>query len=68
LVAPIALFGLFSKKKRDIFGVEYMSESGMPDSTLISVKKKYGMSVKTLLQTVSGKNVEYEETTDKKKD
>lgn len=67
LLTPLALFGLFSKKQRDTFGIEYKTEKDTPDATMIAVKKKYGMSLKSMLQSISGVVVEYDEKAAKKK-
>lgn len=66
LVAPLALFTLFSKKKIENFGIEYKNENGNPDGLLIQTKKKESYGMKTLLQSVSSKEIEYEEKSDKK--
>ncbi len=58
LLTPLALFTLFSKKKRDHIGVEYLDASGKPKGTLFEVKKKYGMALKTELKALSGKEIE----------
>lgn len=65
LLAPVAIFGLFSKKKLDNFGVEYINDQKKPESTLIQIKKKYGEAVKSMLQSISGQEVVYQENTKK---
>lgn len=67
IFAPVALFGLFSKKKLDNFGVEYLNDKKKPESTLIQIKKKYGEAVKSMLQSISGQEVVYQENKSKKK-
>lgn len=66
LVAPLALFTLFSKKKIENFGIEYFNENDKPDSILIQTGKKESYGMKTLLQSVSAKEVEYPEKEDTK--
>lgn len=66
LVAPVLLFLLFAKKKRDQFGIEYKTADGEKKSTLIQVKKKYGMGVKTGLQSIANMVVQYEAPEEKK--
>ena len=61
LLGPLFLFVLFSKKKRDQIGVEYMDENKKSKATLIEIKKKYGMALKTELQALSGKEIQEEE-------
>ena len=61
------LFVLFSKKKRDTFGVEYTNGEGKTDVALIQVKKKYGMMVASSLKAISGKDIEYETAAKEKK-
>lgn len=56
LLTPLALFALFSKKKRDQFGIEYKTTKGNK-AALIQVKKLYGMGLATDLQAVSGKKI-----------
>ncbi len=65
LVAPLALFTLFSKKKIENFGVEYLNENDKPDAILIQTGKKESYGMKTLLQSVSDKEVEYPEVEEK---
>ena len=57
---------LFSKKKRDNFGIEYLNSSNKKNSVTVQVKKKYGLSLKTELQAISGRSVEMEEKPTKK--
>ena len=58
---------LFSKKKRDTFGVEFTTSDGKPGSVYISTKKKYGHALKTMLQSVSGLEVIEEDPKDLKR-
>lgn len=51
---------LFSKKKRDQIGIEYVDSEGHPKATLIQMKKKYGMAFKTELKAISGKPIQEE--------
>lgn len=67
LLGPLFLFVLFSKKKRDNIGVEYMTEAGMKDAVLIQVKKKYGFALAQQLKTISGKEIQMESTGEKTK-
>lgn len=60
LLGPLFLFMLFSKKKRDNFGVEYLTEAGTKDAVLIQVKKKYGFALAQQLKTISGKEIQME--------
>tara|TARA_Y100000031_G_scaffold133897_1_gene156053 strand:+ start:116 stop:574 length:459 start_codon:yes stop_codon:yes gene_type:complete len=60
LFGPLMLFSLFSKKKRDNFGVEYTNTEGKKEAILIQSKKKYGIALKTELQAISGRDVEME--------
>ncbi|MBX7149416.1 hypothetical protein K1X76_10080 [bacterium] len=62
LIAPVALFMLFSKKKIDNYGVEYIDKDKKPASFLIQCKKKYSMTLQSLLQSISGKQVIFQET------
>ncbi len=61
LVAPLALFTLFSKKKIENFGIEYLNDKNKSDAILIQTGKKESYGMKTLLQSVSDKEVEYPE-------
>ncbi len=65
ILAPIFLFTLFSKKKRDHIGIEYVQDpkdkNATTKATLIEIKKKYGMAMKTELKAVSGKEIIEEE-------
>lgn len=61
LLAPLALFGLFSKKKMDQFGVDYIDQNKTKNSIFIQTKKKFGLSLKTTLESVSGMEVDYGE-------
>lgn len=58
---------LFSKKKRDTFGIEYKNSFGQNESILIQVHKKYGLGMKSLLESSSGKKVVMDLVTSKKK-
>lgn len=66
LVSPYALFTLFSKKKRDTFGIEYQDAQNQANMAFIHVKKKYGHALKTALQTSSGQEVVLEASVAKK--
>jgi len=70
IVAPVLLFMLFSKKKRDQIGVEYVvdlkDKSGPARATMFQIKKKYGLALKTELKALSGKEIEEQETNNKK--
>lgn len=59
LLGPLFLFTLFSKKKRDQFGVEYVTTDNKKSAILIQTKKKYGLGIKTGLESISGKEVDY---------
>lgn len=59
LLGPLFLFVLFSKKKRDTFGIEYKKDDGKTDVALVQTKKKYGMLLAASLKAVSGKDIEY---------
>ncbi len=61
LFGPLALFMLFSKKKRDQVGIEYITENKETKATMVQVKKKYGLALKSELQALSGKEVREEE-------
>ena len=67
VLTPLALFGLFAKKKRDSFGIEYLDDNNNPEATLVMIKKKYGLALKSTLQSISGKTVEYEDRAIKNK-
>ncbi len=69
LLGPLFLFVLFSKKKRDCYGVEYLGENKMKDAVMIQVKKKYSHALATQLRMISGKEIETksDEDVDKKK-
>jgi len=67
LLTPLALFTLFSKKKRDNFGIEYIDSAGAPNATMIQMKKKYSLSLASQLQSISGKTIEYQEQRSKGK-
>ncbi|MFH1652475.1 MAG: hypothetical protein ABIE74_00305 [Pseudomonadota bacterium] len=56
-VNPLFLFMLFSKKKRDNFGVIYQTENEKSDSILFTTKKKYSPTIMTGLKAVSGKDI-----------
>lgn len=66
IFAPVFLFMLFAKKKRDNFGIEYVTDSGAKDSVMIQLKKKYGFPFGQQLQTISGKTIVYEGKADGK--
>jgi len=68
LLAPVFLFMLFSKKKRDNFGIEYVNPDGTKDNILIQLPKKYGFAFGQALQTLSGKTIVYEEEGDRPRD
>ena len=57
LLGPLFLFVLFSKKKRDNFGIEYVNADGTKDNILIQMNKKYGFAFGQELQTISGKTI-----------
>jgi hypothetical protein len=57
LLGPLFLFALFAKKKRDNFGIEYMTDNGNKDAVLVQVKKKYGFALGQQLETISGKKI-----------
>lgn len=59
LLTPLALFGLFSKKKMDQFGVEYLDEKNQKSAVLIQTKKKFGLGLRTGLESISGRTVDY---------
>ncbi len=61
VLAPVFLFMLFAKKKRDNFGIEYMTANGMKDSITIQTKKKYGFAFAQELQAISGRTIVYED-------
>lgn len=52
---------LFSKKKRDQIGIEYLDDNSKPKVLVMSSHKKYGMPLKTELKAVSGKEVQEDE-------
>ncbi|MFA4875228.1 MAG: hypothetical protein WC956_10255 [bacterium] len=60
LLGPLFLFVLFSKKKRDNFGIEYAAANGSRDSVLVQMKKKYGFAFGQQLKTISGKDIQIE--------
>ena len=66
LLTPLALFGLFSKKKIDNFGIEYTDQNNNAASTLIQSKKKYSEGIKSMLQSISGQQIVYQEAPAKK--
>lgn len=68
IFAPIFLFMLFAKKKRDNFGIEYVKADGTKDNILIQLPKKYGFAFGQELQTISGKTIVYEGEADTPKD
>lgn len=59
LLAPVALFALFSKKKRDHIGIEY-TEGTKNKAVLLELKKKYGFAMKTELESLTGKEIREE--------
>ena len=61
LLAPVFLFMLFAKKKRDNFGIEYVKADGTKDSITIQLKKKYGFAFGQELQAISGQTIVYED-------
>ncbi len=68
LLGPLFLFMLFSKKKRDNYGVEYVGENGIKDAVMIQVKKKYSHALATQLRTISGQVIMADPVEDAKKD
>jgi len=60
-VSVAFLFMLFAKKKRDNFGIEYMTAEGTKDSITIQLKKKYGFAFGQQLQAISGQTIVYED-------
>lgn len=68
LLAPVFLFMLFAKKKRDNFGIEYVKADGTKDSITIQLKKKYGFAFGQELQAISGQTIVYEEKAPTKKE
>lgn len=67
LLGPLFLFVLFSKKKRDNFGIEYIEENGAKDAVLVQVKKKYGFALGQHLETVSGQQIVMKDDSKEKK-
>lgn len=59
LVAPLALFTLFSKKKIENFGIEYLNAADKPDAILIQTGKKESYGMKTLLQSATSIEIVY---------
>lgn len=51
---------MFSKKKRDQIGIEYLNDQGKSKATMIQIKKKYGIALKTELKALSGKEIQEE--------
>lgn len=68
LLGPLFLFMLFSKKKRDNFGIEYMTENGNKDAMLVQMKKKYGFAFGQQLKAISGKEIQMEGAGEPKKE
>lgn len=60
LLGPLFLFMLFSKKKRDNYGIEYVTNNGNKDVVLVQMKKKYGFAFGQQLKTISGKEIQQE--------
>lgn len=57
-VNPAFLFMLFSKKKRDIYGIIYDNGSGGRDAVMVEIKQKYSAALATQLMAVSGKDIQ----------
>lgn len=58
---------LFSKKKRDQIGVEYLDSDNKSHAIMIQVKKKYGLALETELKALSGQPIQASEADTKKK-
>ncbi len=58
LVSPLFLF---TKKKREQFGVEYLGEDNKSQVTVFQVKKDFAVPIKSELQAFSGKVMRQEE-------
>lgn len=56
-VNPLFLFMLFSKKKRDTYGIEYAIDETTKDAVMIQIKKKYSSALETSLKAISGKPI-----------
>lgn len=61
LLAPVALFALIGKKKREMFALEYEDESGEARVLIFQVKKRFGFPVETALEVATGLEVEWQE-------
>lgn len=56
----------FGKKKLDQIGIEYIDDTNKPKSTLIQIKKKYGMALRQELKAATGLEFQLDETTTNK--
>jgi hypothetical protein len=65
LVAPVFLFLLFAKKKRDQFGIGYLNADGKTQATLVQVEKKYGLGMTASLKAISKLDIDYGPETEK---
>lgn len=61
IFAPVALFALIGKKKREMFAVEYEAEDGERGALVFQVKKRFGFAVQSDLEASSGVDVEWQE-------
>lgn len=60
-LAPVALFALIGKKKREMFAVEYETTEGERGALVFQVKKRLGFAVEADLEAMTGLDVEWEE-------
>ncbi len=60
-LAPVALFALIGKKKREMFAIEYETADGERGALVFQVKKRFGFAVEADLEATSGVEVEWEE-------
>lgn len=67
LISPIALFGLFHKKRSHFVGIEYSTAEGKNGAVLVQADKDQYRAMLTALTGVTGKQVETITDKDKKK-
>lgn len=68
LISPVALFGLFHKKRSHFVGIEYQTDDGKNGAVLVQADKSEYRAMLTALSGVTGKQVETVVDKDKEKD
>lgn len=57
VLTPLALFGLFAKRKNHYVGIEYKDSEGKPGAILIRADKKEYMPILVSLRSITGQKI-----------